>query len=145
MDEPRVETRSRGYNLCSGRRSQYESPLVSRVLRSPAHDANKINHSLQVSLIFLELIYRVSWIYPCCFPQQPVYPDWVFPNRCCSQISLQKIIQLTYFALRTYMTGKGSPKLLFQSFQAMAHKTTKWTQLFPWQVHRKPNLNMKRH
>ena len=37
MDEPRVETRSRGYNLRSGRRIQYESPLVSRVPRSPAH------------------------------------------------------------------------------------------------------------
>ena len=38
-DGPRVEGR-RGYNLRFGRRVEYDSPLVSRVPRNPAHDAN---------------------------------------------------------------------------------------------------------
>ena len=40
-DGPRVEGR-RGYNLRSGRRVEYDSPLVSSVPRSPARDANDI-------------------------------------------------------------------------------------------------------
>ena len=41
IDEPRVDHR-RGYNLRSGRHVEYDSPLVSRVPRSPARDANDI-------------------------------------------------------------------------------------------------------
>ena len=47
LDGPGVEAR-RGYNLHSRRRIQYESPLVSRVLRSPAHDANGITPDLLI-------------------------------------------------------------------------------------------------
>ena len=39
-DGPRVKTRHRGYNLRSGRHIEYDSPLVSRVPRSPARDAS---------------------------------------------------------------------------------------------------------
>ena len=38
-DEPRVDAPRRGYNLRSGRRIEYESPLLSRVSRSPARDS----------------------------------------------------------------------------------------------------------
>ena len=41
MEGPRVDC-SQGYNLRSGRRVEYESPLVSRVPRSPARVVNKI-------------------------------------------------------------------------------------------------------
>ena len=41
-DGPGVDTRHRVYNLRSGRRIKYDSPLVSRVLRSPASDASDI-------------------------------------------------------------------------------------------------------
>ena len=38
---PGVDSRHRGYNLRSGRRIQYDSPLVSRIPRSPACDESK--------------------------------------------------------------------------------------------------------
>ena len=40
-DGPRVEGRQE-YNLRSGWRVEYDSPLVSRVPRSPARDTNDI-------------------------------------------------------------------------------------------------------
>ena len=42
-DGPRVEG-CWGYNLRSGRRVEYESPLVSRVLWSPARDENNLDN-----------------------------------------------------------------------------------------------------
>ena len=41
----RVEAHDQGYKLYSGRHIEYASPLVSRVPRSPAHDANCISDS----------------------------------------------------------------------------------------------------
>ena len=38
VNGPGVDTRHQGYNLRSGRRIEYDSPLVSRVPRSPARD-----------------------------------------------------------------------------------------------------------
>ena len=53
MDETSVERRSQEYNLRSGRRINYESPLVSMDSRSPAHDAN---YTADVTLT------RPSWL-----------------------------------------------------------------------------------
>ena len=39
---PGVDSHHRGYNLLSRRRNQYDSPLVSRVPRSPARDESKL-------------------------------------------------------------------------------------------------------
>ena len=40
LNGTRVDSRDRGYNLRSGRRIEYASPLVSRVLESPARDVD---------------------------------------------------------------------------------------------------------
>ena len=42
-DGPRVEACDRGYNLRSSRRIEYDSPLVSRVPRSPVRNAAEID------------------------------------------------------------------------------------------------------
>ena len=49
-DGPRVEGR-RGYILWSERRVEYDSPLVSRVRRSPARDANNIDDTVDPTLV----------------------------------------------------------------------------------------------
>ena len=49
-DRPRVEGRQ-GYNFPSGRRVEYDSSLVSRIPRSPAHDANNIDDIVDPTLV----------------------------------------------------------------------------------------------
>ena len=59
----RVDSRDLGYNLHSGRRIQYDSPLVSRVSRSPARDVSSAPQ-VQADLLKLTLgcfMVSISW------------------------------------------------------------------------------------
>ena len=69
-DGPRVEGRQ-GYNVRFGRHMEYDSPLVSRVPRSPARDVNAIDDAVDPTLV------QPSQL--CLFDQSNPSEEWVIP------------------------------------------------------------------